>query len=575
TLSGNLYIGNQETGTGRSIGGIIDEFYISDNPYPKQYNSTKRLEQGIQYTNPSELTITTGTAVTSGTGHTSIGTDGADSSGAYNIATAGTDGDEAVIALGQIEHKPNIVLHDFPYTSGDGAVDYLISHWKCDDDAASSVVLATAGDNANWEVTSTRVDRNTDNDSGGYYLDTKNLYFIDIPCGSGTVYDNDFYRKGGVLIKFKPQFTYDVAGDQQIWELNVDGTDDRILLHYYATDNEFQIMLEWGNANRVWANVSDTYSDNISLQQWIVVLAYWDSDRDLLQVVFNGKLYSFKNAETPSTSHPAVFTVGCSDSYGSQADIFIADVKTFSEPILPYGAYFTGNSGTTQLASGLYHKDITLYTPLNSLTSATLNNNSILSGSDMTVTGSPSLAVGVDGITDSAMEFNASGEYVSVPFNNNINPTTFSISLWYKYTTGTLGYTRLFASDEGNTKFELLRYNSDTDLRFYIGGIAFEGLTTIHSIFDGAWHHIKISCYKVTNYFITMVIDGINYGNEEHGVSTEPILTSNNLLIGNRENGTEACLGIIDEFYITSDPNTPQIMTASGVPLDYPIIRND
>lgn len=51
----------------------------------KLYDSADRLEQGIQYTNPALLTFNEGSAVTSGTGHTSIGTDGFASDGAYHI----------------------------------------------------------------------------------------------------------------------------------------------------------------------------------------------------------------------------------------------------------------------------------------------------------------------------------------------------------------------------------------------------------------------------------------------------------------------------------------------------------
>ena len=32
---------------------------------------------------------------------------------------------------------------------------------------------------------------------------------------------------------------------------------------------------------------------------------------------------------------------------------------------------------------------------------------------------------------------------------------------------------------------------------------------------------------------------------------------------------------VIDQVYITNNPNTPQIPTANGVPLDMPIVRND
>ena len=105
------------------------------------------------------------------------------------------------------------------------------------------------------------------------------------------------------------------------------------------------------------------------------------------------------------------------------------------------------------------------------------------------------------------------------------------------------------------------------------------GLITSNTsiINDNNWHHLKMSwsgllsaggsfiCYvdglletttgSLTNGGTATGWDYIYFGGDRSGASNADIL--------------------IDQVYITSDPNTPQIPTANGLPLDAPIVRND
>ena len=155
-----------------------------------------------------------------------IGTDNFASDGAWHY-----EADSSNYNLQQVwdaaRKNPNVVIHDWPFLSGSTPDAHLTGYWKCDDNAASSTVTDETGtSNGTWTVNSTQAARNTNNDSTtgvqGNALDSKDLYCIDIPCGSSTPFDNDFFQKGSVLCRFKPQFAYTDSGYPTVWDLGVD-----------------------------------------------------------------------------------------------------------------------------------------------------------------------------------------------------------------------------------------------------------------------------------------------------------------------------------------------------------------
>jgi len=498
----------------------------------------------------------------------SIGTSGFASDGAWHIEPDSNN--NAKIDWDRDRIAPAVVIHDWPFMSGSTPDEHLIEKFLFNDNAASSVIVAPTGNNANWE-TSEEVNRNTDNDTvttnirRDRGLDTKDTYHADLTT---TVYTNAVFKKGSLLLSFTPQFGYDDAADQTLFNLYVDA-DDYIQLVYDAGNDKYELRVSWGGTLTTIADAA--YTENNSLQQPTILMAGWDSEKDFLFLAKEGQvIVTGTNVGTPSASAGAYIHIGAnSDGDGTtslNADVYLDEYWVYNTCILPYGAYFTGYDQNGDYDGA--HSDIDVF-----LEGDESNGNSLKIGIGIITILNATKTIGVDGAANSAFVIDASGEEVSIPWSGNINPYDFSISFWYKYTSGALGYSRLFSSEEGSDKFNLMRYNSDTDLRMYISGIAFTW--TIPSIYGGDWHYINLKCKKDTNYFCTLILDGVDKGEIEHS-ATDPTLDSGDLWIGNRaSDGARPCCGAIDKFYITSDLNTPQIWTNFGKPLWMPLMKDE
>ena len=487
-----------------------------------------------------------------------------------NISFALTEGGGSSIlpikfTLGQIEHKPNIVLHDFPYQTG--STDYLIGHWKCDDNAANSTVVAATGDDANWEVNSTGVDRNTDNDSVNGALDTKGLYNIIPPFGIGTIHDNAFLKKGCIIIEVTPQFEKAVASNQYIFSVARPASNNFVELSYRALGDEFRFYVMW---NGTISMVLLPVSSDLELQQSYVFTCWWDESTDTLGLVINGKIIDVvTNTGTPNTNPPSQFVIGASGANLYPSDYIIHNIKTINTPILPYGAYFTGNSGTTQLDDGMYHKDITFYWDCDSPD----DTSSQIGSYTLSKNGTPDAQTGVSG---NGVQIDAATDYISIA---NFTPTLTqgSVSFWFKKTVGTVdGYASFFCHESGGSDTSFCLRRSGDNMAFIMNGSAdiFNDTgATNFDIWDGNWNHVCVT-WDCTANTQELFVNGVSV-DTSIDVITAPTLTGA-LRIGNRGSSTGWELGgIIDEFYITNNPNTPQIPTANGVPLDMPIVRND
>ena len=83
--------------------------------------------------------------------------------------------------------------------------------------------------------------------------------------------------------------------------------------------------------------------------------------------------------------------------------------------------------------------------------------------------------------------------------------------------------------------------------------------------FDGTWHHYRFT-WDITTDVYRVYQDNILISEEDTACSSPTI---SGIKFGGDLTG-DLC-----EVYITNNPNTPQIPTANGVPLDMPIVRND
>lgn len=483
----------------------LDEVYLT-----KLYTSKERLEQGIQYKDQT-LPLSYGNPKTTGTGVTAIGSDGFASDGAWHITPDSND--EIKYTVDRIRHKKNDAIHDWPTQSGDpdSPTDYLDEKFLTfDDNAANSTVTADIGNNGNWENVSDGSNRNT-NTSGdsvstdyGTGLDTQNgSGYIDLALGN---YLNAFFIKGSVSLRVQPQFAYNDASDQVLFHCYVDAN-NYLLLFYDAGTDQFHFTVAWGGTSATVTNSAYTSDDDIQIYHLIRV--NWDSTTNQIQLIIKNKVVdNGTNNGTPSSSNPTKVTIGAMQDRTLPGDYILISLHSFDTPILPYGAYFTGNGSVIPAVA---HKDITFY------------------NSDGT-----SLDIGT-------------GSYTQV--SGNIDNSIGSMSFWFDPVTLSSD-TDLYVA---GTLFQVEWDDSDNDVVFTYGSVSIRTATTLSS----GDNHVKIG-WKASEE-MTLTVNGVS--ETPVTASTAPTLDSSMSF-----NST------LEKIFITDDPNTPQIPCAGSTALHAPIM---
>jgi len=544
-------------------------------PPDTDYWHEYRMTLGNQYKDLVMAAPTTGTEVTDLVIPYDLSSDGFASDGARHLEDSSQEID-TTIDIDRIGHKQ--VAHNWRIST-DGSTERIIEHIKADDNAASSTVVATIGDNANWE-TLENVNRNTDNDDissdikRGTGLDTADTYMIDHVV---TAYDNAYFKQGSKHINFTPQFGYDDAADQTIWSLYVDAG-DYIQITYDAGNDRYELRVSWG-ATLTTLNGS-AYTESTSLQQLTSITASWDSDVDLLYLMINGQMVDTgTNTGTPSTGNAAYVFTGAdceSDADGTgqlPADIYIDEQLAVDGCWLPYGAWFTGNGS---LDTDTMHDVITYYWNCSAVTSSDYYRGE---GS-----GAPSVtgATYDTGVHGNGLKCDASGEYGNL---GQIIPAAtgkFDIGFWYKETGTPNAWGHFLGSGEGEqtNRITLSRNNSDTGWGFSFGdGGGSYSVTT--NVFDGNWHYIRliVDSSLATGERVTILIDGVQeyQGNPGSCVGADETITpSQDLYIGNQYGVTSLHIGgIIDEFtMICGETHVPQIPVILGAGPVYAPIKD-
>jgi len=530
----------------------------------KLYDSADRLEQGIQYTNPSLLDITTGTAVTSGAGVTSIGTDGFGSDGAYHIDPAD---DLAKFNLGQIEHKPNIVLPNFPYTSGDGAVDYLSAYFKLD-------VEGTGGD----------AGKVYDNVSETWIgtVDTTTAEFTTVDSVN-CLLTND--QDDALHIAVSTLGMASALGSIHL-KVNVVSYDSTNT--FIASGANVEFMLVRINDDLVFyydGSLIFTATDaSLTLiGKWVDIWLCWDYTNDRYFLSLNNKvLYSGAAVNTPA----AQATLG-TDLYimdrsflggGRAVNGAVANFKLLDDFILPYGAYFTGNTAA-QLAAGMYHKDILFYLDFEDGTTDLIAGKTATLGTSNGARTTGSALVGTYGFDVEASKTANSGIMYDVSSNDIVKVSGGSISMLADIKTFDLYcyLLSLFLDSDNYIGLSTGTHGIYLRLRYEQDGTRWEDSYT-HGFSAGEIHHFRVTWTDLlaTSTDVKLYVDGILQLEVTATSGTFNGTSFDTLFLGACQLSTAySCDCYIDQVYITNNPNTPMIPTANGVPLDTPLIRND
>jgi hypothetical protein len=252
------------------------------------------------------------------------------------------------------------------------------------------------------------------------------------------------------------------------------------------------------------------------------------------------------------------FHYGIDNGETVYGDFILDEIKTFSEAVLPYGAYFIGNG---EVDTAVAHADIQAFIKGDESTTDSLK----IGTGTITITGATK-TTDVEGNANSAILFDASNEVASINYQN-IDFTIGAIAFWFKSNDTSPPLNAVFFEHTTYTNFSVSRSASNTSLEFYLNSSSI--FLTVPDLWDQRWHWIKF-IWNDTDNIRAVDIDGIRADTDTTAFS-DPSIASGILRIGG-DGSTNFIDGTICNFYITNNPNTPEIWTAFGKPLHQPLI---
>jgi len=546
----------------------------------KIYDSTDRLAMGDQYKDaildqsPSKGDDVTDmilpARISSGTLHS----DGAHH---YEVDT----NDAVKLTLDTTRIRPAFAIHDWPFQYGTVAspTDILLCHLKCDENAASPTLTDQTANNADgtWSNISDGSDRNT-NTSGdsvqvfgrGRNLDTQDgAGHIEMTFGSGTVHDNAFFCRGSLMIKLLPQFDYDTVDGQGLFELYI-SSDDYFTCIYNPTPDNWNTGGSVGGS-AIWQGSAPQTYDNYSLKRCHVILFSWDLLRHEWFIFYDGVCAASKiNTGTAGSGDPVNFEIGSRINRTYPADIIIDDVKTFSECLLPFGAYFIGNGEGLLADINNPHADLTFFWDCQASGAGAAKGGANL-GTNYTVTlnGSGVLTTADKIIGTKSFDTTAEGSH-SASFSidaNNFDGSYGRIGMWVNFQTVTASKYFLGFGDATDYIDLYISASSYFYAIWQSDGVTRYLASTLTPT-AGVWYWVELA-WDDSDY-IDFYVNGILLDHEDSGGSWSK--TTGTMYLGADESGANSADCLIGAFYITKDRFTPQIWTAFGKPLHVPLV---
>jgi hypothetical protein len=479
--------------------------------------------------------------------------------------------------------RSSIVIKDWPFHTGSvtNPVDHLLNHLRMDDDSTSNILIGTTGPDGSWHNISDGSARSTSGDSvqvigRGSNLDTQGgIAYAELAVGAGTVHDNDFLKKGSVLIKFKPQFAYDTGTFPEIFTLRFD-EDNKIEFYYESANDAFQIIAIFGGVEVLPRPASLQFQSNFDLQREIVALVSWDTDEGFMMLAIDGQVTSFEIITgTPTSSEPINFTIGCYYNRTFPGDYIFDEIKTFDEAILPYGAHFIGNGNGLLYTINDPHADLSWYFDGQAALAKggpnlATDKNPTNSGGQFTTEASLIGSYGWDSNgTGGVLTVTDSGEDI-VDYDNGF------VGIWFNLQSAVTGGEYLIdvrdadGSDRISAVFDA---DGNIDVTYRSNSVDATSLGSI-PITTGIWNYLRIDWHtdhpfhKVFHSYINGIEDG-------HAIDILNVWGGGNGLTWhftedyNNANGCDAFIGKITMGKLA---HTPEVWTAFGKPIHIPTV---
>lgn len=531
----------------------------------KKFTSVERLEMGDQY-NDTSMPTAVG-YVTDNRIPANIGDYGFCSDGAWHL-------DASTKNRGRVEpdiirHDPVLVYENWQVRTGDltNADDHLIGHWKCDDDAASTTIVDSSGKIGNMVI------------QGGY--DSEDLSSTDAVRGSSLVFDStqDFayvtLPTSGIydptnwkddftiIIKFKPNFSYDVASAKYLLSLYRQ-FDERISISYQSGVDMFYANV-YLNSSDEGSIITNAFTSDNDLKQWHTAIFAVSVTNNIAYFALDGEAIGTLEFTENWSADPTAFVLNSQRSTSNApGDYYIDEVKLFDGCLLPYGGGpMTGNDSVN---TDVAHEDISFYWD-------TENDTPAIGGSVFTSKDGSYVAGGPTGsYYDNESSANSARFALT---SEHIDPNEGMISFWFylpSLVTGDFLF-GIFGGMVGPNSIHLrINYDSELEFRYttasYTSNYVYSGV-----ISAGIWHH-AICRWSQSNNIVELVLNGISQGvdtiQDPWGGST-----SGTLYIGQEGDESSGIDAWIAGFYISDNPHTPDRWSVFGKPVYMPLVKKN
>jgi hypothetical protein len=523
-----------------------------------KYNSTARLEMGDQWKDTTIADPTTGTWVDDLVIPANVGVDGFASDGALHVEPTSK---EAEFTNDDItRHKQAIAFEDpHIYTGATvaGATDHLVGYWPCDDNAASTTIVASVGSNGTLQGGDNTEDKdNADAVQGTSLLMNGTDDYLDFDSALGDLADTDKFT---VSFWFKPNFAYNVGSDEGIFEIS-DGT-DVVQLEYNATTDNFILTVNLTSS----ATISTAaYTSDAELQRWHHCMIAIDASQEVAVLVMDGQVVGVDNTAQAWGSTPNEFTIGYDgNSYGP---VYVDNVALYDGALLPFGSYFTGNGSVD---TAVAHNDVLFYWDGNDVTGTNVEIGSVQG----TEGGSGGTFQTSGGLGNNADYYDTEGTaelHFSITTEDIIDFSQGTLSMWFNLQTISASDALFGVGDADDYIQAVIDGSGNIDVTYRSQSTS-ETITGNIACGTGEWHHLLVTWDDTDQ--VKSYIDGVENGTAQDIASTYAGATSDTIYLGADYAGSNIIDAYIDEVYITNNPNTPQIPTIMGKPVHVPLIE--
>ena len=318
------------------------------------------------------------------------------------------------------------------------------------------------------------------------------------------VYDFDVQKITGVTF-------YALATDDGLYVLDPDKLTTDVLRLYYtsaATDEFYNVRLTQGG---------EMIATNVTISV-TALQVFTNIQNDTADVTAADQTLNSSSTTPGVLASPSIGSISALEI--QDGEIYYA--SSFGVDKFKIGYHPNGSSANEMYKTGIYRNylvgDFDAFYDMDNLT--TLDDESGNNADSTSVTGTPTLINGMDGLANGAIDFdNAQDEHFVIPDANipelggseNYTSNQFTIGAWVKNDSGDVGASKAFMGTYNGTDGWAIYVDSGDNIVFYSdAGASAATVTFASTVTDDAWTHVVLVLrpYSTSNVEYLLYING-------------------------------------------------------------------